>query len=197
LSTEARVGKTVKSIPDSGSRTFARPGVLIPDCSTLTVLNHCAELAIPLAACLANACFQSGVPYFAIDTENAGFSIPVEVGGADALEGGVTPYLATAAGFSGNAGGSVPDLALWADTDLIVSIVYSSTCAVGLILTIFSIPSVGGWAETGFSYGVPDLTIDTQQADSSIPVETSVAHTCTSIPCLASSTTGTLTVSVV
>ena len=85
LATNAGVGHTVQVSPDSRGRALARPGVLVPDGSTLAVLDHSAELVVPLSSGLADAVSGCGIPDLAVCTENTSSAVPVESGWAVAL----------------------------------------------------------------------------------------------------------------
>lgn len=120
LATVAWVGHAVQVGPDGGGRTLARPGVLVPDGSSLTVLNDGAELVVPLSAGLADAGSGAWVPHFAVGTENTSPAIPVEPRRTVALQTGVIPLLSAAAGFLDDASSSIPGLAIRADAHLVV-----------------------------------------------------------------------------
>lgn len=127
LASSAGISHTKQVVPDSGRRTLTGPGVLIPYCSTLTSLNHCAKLTIPLSASLADAGSVRCIPHFSVGAVYACSAIPVEARWTIALHAGIIPALSAAAGFSHNAGGSVPCLAVGADADLVVLVPDSSS----------------------------------------------------------------------
>jgi hypothetical protein len=107
----------------------------------LTVLNHGAELTVPLSACLTETTPGEWIPDFSIGAENASSAIPVESGGTVALVGSVIPLFAAAADLPSNAGGAIPSLAIGTDAHLIILVVYPATRAVLLSLAEVAIPN--------------------------------------------------------
>ena len=112
LSIFARVGDTVVVVPDSGGWALTGPSVLIPDHASITVLDDCAELVVPLGSRRADAFVGGTVPGLSSSTEHTIGPIVVESFRAVTLESLLIPFLSAAASRLHHALSSIPEVTI-------------------------------------------------------------------------------------
>ena len=188
LSSLTGVRQAVVSVPHQRRRALTGPCVLVPDGSSVALLDHHAEVAVPLSSLSTFTCVGVVVPHFPVQTEDTFRSIKVEVVGAVTLESGLVPYFPAATFRLNHTTKPVPEVSIRAETLLNSFVPNSVSGTLNLSLTVVPIPDIISWTIAGSLSWVPLLSVDTQQAQASIVVVAGLTNTLGAIPRLSTRT---------
>ena len=170
FSSNTRVWNTIISIPNCYRLTFTSISILIPDHSSMTLLNHNTKMPIPLSSNLANTWSSLMIPYFSIHTLNTNILIPMKIFRTITFMSLYIPSFFTTTFRLNHTCLAIPILSLLTNTKLKVLIIDTTTSTFMIFFTKITIPSKASLTKAFFLYRIPCLSIYTLNTNSTIKI---------------------------